>query len=816
MSSQKAEMRQRGEACVYVNSAKSNAELRQKLTLVKEAKDAIDSTLRTNIDTQDPNAQNAPSASRRKRSRLPDEMQSEDSDSSADDGFLQPTPLAVQDAAYADNVDDDVEDLGFRIGRMRLGERIGGLYRPRIADEIMSSLEGFPTRGPSNASVPVVITSEDGFSKPGPYFTAASIDCFFSQHSSKDSLVEYIPSRGIADKLLSRYWTSVHPVARVLHRPSFAHRYETLWENIDNGDAVTPSLAALVCAVLFSAVVSMSETQVLETCQVSRSSLKEQLKSGVEAAIGRSQLLKSTRLEPLQAFVAYLLSMCIDEVSRALSVLTGMLVRQAECMGLHRDPSEYGFSPTECQVRRLVWYQICYLDLKTSEIQGPRPFIHHDGYTTKLPLEIPLPSPTSSGVTPTWNDMIFSMIRFECQEMQRKCQVLRDRVDMKKTSLTKALSKIEAFRVSMDAKYGPFLNSASPSAMQRLAHQVMKLFTNLLYLITLHRYMNSVTYRVPDRLRQIVLSKGTDALEAAVELETSEDLKEWSWYSGSYQQYHAAFLLLVEVFTYPMRREANRIWRCLDFIFAEVLVHVQPLNTGTHGPTLQDIIAHRDTKARYILTLLCQRMRAYHKAKGLKNPVQFDDSMILITPQKEGDNSNPHMPLNFAHGEPQAELPPAAEQTTSGIEISVEDPSNFPERPDPVMQHLPVNFSGPPDMSWNAAPQGLEYTTNTWVSSSRSISPWIDNQANDVGSDPNAGLHTGYYHSYAPSPTTHNSSLDSHSNEGNHQGHEIDSNMLEIDWNLWDTMFPPQVNDGHLDYSDDSMWQSYNSFNGMT
>jgi hypothetical protein len=43
----------------------------------------------------------------------------------------------VHDAAYGDEVDDDIEDLGFRIGRMRLGERIGGQYRPRIADEVI-------------------------------------------------------------------------------------------------------------------------------------------------------------------------------------------------------------------------------------------------------------------------------------------------------------------------------------------------------------------------------------------------------------------------------------------------------------------------------------------------------------------------------------------------------------------------------------------------------------------------------------------------------------------------------------------------------
>jgi len=58
-------------------------------------------------------------------------------DSSADDGYLEPTPLAVQGVAYIDEAaDNDVEDLGFRIGRLRIGERIGGFYRPRIADEV--------------------------------------------------------------------------------------------------------------------------------------------------------------------------------------------------------------------------------------------------------------------------------------------------------------------------------------------------------------------------------------------------------------------------------------------------------------------------------------------------------------------------------------------------------------------------------------------------------------------------------------------------------------------------------------------------------
>jgi hypothetical protein len=102
---------------------------------MKEAKDEIDSTFRETIGTD--TLQPGKKRPHHKRSRqLNQGEESEDSDSSSHDDFLEPTPLAVHDAAYADEVDDDIEELGFRIGRMRLGERIGGHYRPRIADEV--------------------------------------------------------------------------------------------------------------------------------------------------------------------------------------------------------------------------------------------------------------------------------------------------------------------------------------------------------------------------------------------------------------------------------------------------------------------------------------------------------------------------------------------------------------------------------------------------------------------------------------------------------------------------------------------------------
>jgi hypothetical protein len=105
---------------------------------MKDARDVLDASLVEK--TGDSMLASGGIATRQKRARAALTVSSDDSDDSADDGYLQPTPLAVQDAAYGDDVDDHIDDLGVRIGRMCLGERIGGLYRPGIADEVCAPI----------------------------------------------------------------------------------------------------------------------------------------------------------------------------------------------------------------------------------------------------------------------------------------------------------------------------------------------------------------------------------------------------------------------------------------------------------------------------------------------------------------------------------------------------------------------------------------------------------------------------------------------------------------------------------------------------
>jgi hypothetical protein len=56
---------------------------------------------------------------------------------------LAPTDLTAVDIAYDDDADggtDDVVDLGVLVGKMRITERVGGMSRPRLSEEVRAAL----------------------------------------------------------------------------------------------------------------------------------------------------------------------------------------------------------------------------------------------------------------------------------------------------------------------------------------------------------------------------------------------------------------------------------------------------------------------------------------------------------------------------------------------------------------------------------------------------------------------------------------------------------------------------------------------------
>jgi hypothetical protein len=143
---------------------------------------------------------------------------------------------------------------------------------------------------------------------PSRDYVAPSSSFLFAPGVHKTTLMTYLPSKVLVDRLIEHYWRAVHVVARTVHRPTFERLYERFWNDINSGIEPRYSFQAVLFAALLSSVISMSEEKVMAEFGVSKDGLVENFKQATEAALSRANFLRTTRLETLQAFVMYLVS----------------------------------------------------------------------------------------------------------------------------------------------------------------------------------------------------------------------------------------------------------------------------------------------------------------------------------------------------------------------------------------------------------------------------------------------------------------------------------------------------------------------------
>ncbi|KAB5551279.1 hypothetical protein GE09DRAFT_964855 [Coniochaeta sp. 2T2.1] len=569
---------------------------------------------------------------------------------------LEITPMVALDLTYEDDADgtDDIIDLGIQVGRMRITERIGGLNRPRLSEEVCTTgLSGNPASPPpqqrpgpdprpspgfdSMSDVAPSEVSIPEFLRPGASYIAPSGGFFFGQVGQMPDFINFLPSKDLGHRLLQRYWDAVHPVARCVHRRSFETQYVSFWQNIDNGYEPPAPQQALVFAAWFTAAVSLDEGRAHAEYGFEKQYLIDHMKIGTECALGKANFLRTTRVDTMQAFIMYLIPLCRAEVSRAHSVLVGAAVRMAECMGLHRDGEAYGLSPLETHVRRLLWHQLCFLDIRTCEAQGPKPAIRREDYDTKLPLnceeeQLTPQATVSPDSAEQWTSTLLILIRFEINEMMRIIWSDRRKLETRKTTLTAVLTKIENFRKRMFEKYEPFLSDEIP--IQRYAKLVMHLLVYRLHAMVLHPYHSNAANPMPQRLNSVLVMSGIMIIEISIQLETDPQFARWTWYIGAYQQFQIALLLATEIYYRPDNKEADRIWSCLDYVF----------NLAPEMP--------REQKAGAILTEIMGKTAVYTGMRKMRAPT----GIAKAVPEKVAVKSETPSPA------PRAVPPPYMDQ----------------------------------------------------------------------------------------------------------------------------------------------------------
>lgn len=190
------------------------------------------------------------------------------------------------------------------------------------------------------------------------------------------------------------------------------------------------------------------------------------------------------------------ITLCRAEISRSHAVYVAALIRLGRGAGLNRDASGPEMDPIDCQVRRLLWHQISFLELLTAEAQGPHPAVYHADFSTPLPLNIQdetlgrrnNDSISTSGWTDAlpWTDATLSIIRSECCMLQRLVIGQRLRNQNGQTDLNTVQHLINVQKTRIERQYLQNLDEAIP--IQRCAKLIGQLFNARCDAILLHRH----------------------------------------------------------------------------------------------------------------------------------------------------------------------------------------------------------------------------------------------------------------------------------------------------------------------------------------
>lgn len=168
-----------------------------------------------------------------------------------------------------------------------------------------------------------------------------------------------------ADQIM-KYWaiykTNVDPVLRILHKPTS----EKLFEQASRDQSsLTKSEEAMTFAVYFAVFTALSPEECRSRLMLDKDTGIKRFRYATEQALARAGFLSTQELLLVQAFVLYLCCVRRHDDVKPVWTLTGVLIRMAHSLGIHRDGEKFGLSPYDTEMRRRLWWQVCTLGNKT-------------------------------------------------------------------------------------------------------------------------------------------------------------------------------------------------------------------------------------------------------------------------------------------------------------------------------------------------------------------------------------------------------------------------------------------------------------------
>ena len=374
---------------------------------------------------------------------------------------------------------------------------------------------------------------------------------------------------------LETYWDiykeNVDPLVKVLHIPSLEPTVLAAASHLAN---LSKSFEALLFAIYYGAATSLSAEDCIVKLGEERSVLLARYKFAIEQALARANFLTTEELVVLQAFVIFLICLRRNNDARVIWTLTGLVVRIAQTIGIHRDGSHFGLAPFEIEMRRRLWWQVCILDVRASEDHGCDPTITEQSFDTRMPLnvnDIDLDPQTKllpaekKGCT----DMTFSLIRYEVANTFRRLNYIPPGTPracgdyFASVSLEDKERWITETHQKLEEKYLKHCDMTVP--IYWVTATVARLMMSKMWLMVYHPFQRQGGGKsLSGEIREKLFITSLENIEYSLLLETEARTMKWGWLFRTYMQWHAFAFILVELCHRTRGELVDRAWIAVE------------------------------------------------------------------------------------------------------------------------------------------------------------------------------------------------------------------------------------------------------------
>lgn len=393
---------------------------------------------------------------------------------------------------------------------------------------------------------------------------------FLGGFNADDVLLQtYHPPASHAQQLWTAYQENVEPIVKILHIPTTD---AMLHQARHCTASLTPQDESLVFAIYYSALVATEPDEAPSRFGEDVNVLLTRYRFALEVLLARANFLSTSALTVLQAITLFLTTVRRVDDSLFCWTLTGLVVRIAKGMGLHRDGSNIGMSPFETEMRRRVWWAILFLDHRSSEEVGSDLIVAEDEFDTRKPSNI-----NEADIYPEMTEMPIprdsltetsaALARYEVLAMVWRFPKELSVGDLGLNRVSCERLMIDAYERAEKRYLKPSMGQADPlwSAVSLVVRIIVtKSCLGLYESKVFPRGKAQTGHYCGDPIRDRVFVTAIETVELGNLLYTDDEYRRFRWLFMTYTNWHAIAFNLIEIGRRPWSALVERSWESVQ------------------------------------------------------------------------------------------------------------------------------------------------------------------------------------------------------------------------------------------------------------